>query len=151
RQQALQQLGWALGRCRIAGVATNIGLLSALVRSAGAVEGRIHTRYVEDHLAALLHEVNKTDVDRNALAGLYLSLKTRYAAVESNPADDPFSPWGSGDAWRIGENGRYRFEIEWPEGRESIEVEISGRPPQSFNVRSSDQVVCLKGDLAADG
>lgn len=151
RQQALQQLGWALLRCRIAGVTTNIGLLSALVGSPGAVQGSIHTRYVEDHLAVLLRDESKTGVDRNALAGLYLALKTRYTAIESNPAEDPFSPWGSGDAWRIGESGRYRFEVEWPDGRENIEVEVADQTLQAFNVRSSDQVVCLKGGIAADG
>jgi acetyl/propionyl-CoA carboxylase alpha subunit/acetyl-CoA carboxylase carboxyltransferase component len=43
----------ALCEFKIAGAATNIAFLQAILRDSAFAEGRVHTRYVEDHIAAL--------------------------------------------------------------------------------------------------
>jgi acetyl/propionyl-CoA carboxylase alpha subunit/acetyl-CoA carboxylase carboxyltransferase component len=46
--------GRALAEFRIAGAATNISFLQALLRHPGLVAGRVHTRFVEEEIGALL-------------------------------------------------------------------------------------------------
>ena len=59
---ALQRAGRALCELRVEGVATNAGLLAALVAHPDVAAGRVTTRFVDEHLAELLAEV--TDVTR---------------------------------------------------------------------------------------
>jgi acetyl/propionyl-CoA carboxylase alpha subunit len=46
----------ALSEFKVSGARTNIALLQALLKSPALTTGELHTRYVEDHLAALLDD-----------------------------------------------------------------------------------------------
>jgi acetyl/propionyl-CoA carboxylase alpha subunit/acetyl-CoA carboxylase carboxyltransferase component len=46
----------ALGECRIEGVPTNLAFLQALLAHPEVRAGRVHTRFVEDHIAELLEQ-----------------------------------------------------------------------------------------------
>ncbi len=48
----------ALAECRIAGVATNVGFLRALLRHPSFNAQQLHTRFVDEHLPALLQATN---------------------------------------------------------------------------------------------
>ena len=49
-EAALQRAGRALGELRVEGVATNAGLLAALVAHPDVAAGRVTTRFVDEHL-----------------------------------------------------------------------------------------------------
>jgi acetyl-CoA carboxylase carboxyltransferase component/acetyl/propionyl-CoA carboxylase alpha subunit len=53
-EPALRRLGRALEELRIDGVETNAGLLAAIVTHHKVLEGRVTTRFVEEHLVELL-------------------------------------------------------------------------------------------------
>ena len=59
-EAALQRARRALGELRVEGVATNAGLLAALVAHPDVAAGRVTTRFVDEHLDELLAQV--TDV-----------------------------------------------------------------------------------------
>jgi acetyl/propionyl-CoA carboxylase alpha subunit len=52
-ETALARLGRALAELRIEGVATNAGMLRALLAHPDVVANRVHTRFVEEHVAGL--------------------------------------------------------------------------------------------------
>jgi acetyl/propionyl-CoA carboxylase alpha subunit len=99
----------ALSEFRIAGAATNIGFLQALLRHPAMLEGRFHTRFVEQHLMALLateaaqprfFEAASTTtrqagarVDRSDPLAVIEYGKTGNAAVEADA--DPDGPDGT--------------------------------------------------------
>jgi len=51
---AARKAARALSEFRIGGVATNIGFLQALLRESAATDGTAHTRFVDEHIGALL-------------------------------------------------------------------------------------------------
>ena len=57
RDEALDRLGQALEQTRIEGVMTNTGFLQLLLRNQDFVEGRAHTRYVDENVARLVEEM----------------------------------------------------------------------------------------------
>ena len=52
--QAVQRAQRALAEFRIEGLATNIGLLRRLLQHPDFIANRVHTRFIEEHLASLL-------------------------------------------------------------------------------------------------
>ncbi|MEB8386484.1 ATP-grasp domain-containing protein [Rhodobacteraceae bacterium KMM 6894] len=60
RDEALDRLGRALEQTRIEGVMTNIGFLRVLLLNRDFVEGRVHTRYVDENVARLVDEMQIT-------------------------------------------------------------------------------------------
>ncbi len=57
---ALRRTSRALADFRIEGVATNIDLLQTILAHPDLAAGRVHTRFVDDHIAALVDPINAT-------------------------------------------------------------------------------------------
>lgn len=60
REEALQRLRQALEQIRIEGVKTNVRFLRLLLSNQDFVEGRIHTRYVDENVGRLVKEMQVT-------------------------------------------------------------------------------------------
>src|SRR5262249_22224287 len=67
---AAAKAGRALGELRIDGVATTVPFLAALLRHPAVVANRIHTRFVEEHAAALVDAATRAAPRAAARPGL---------------------------------------------------------------------------------
>ncbi|TBR39822.1 MULTISPECIES: acetyl/propionyl/methylcrotonyl-CoA carboxylase subunit alpha [Dyella] len=121
RPQALQRLRDALAQCEITGPKSNIAFLERLARHPVVVEGRIDTGYLDRHLDEFLAgdtAPSNTNLFAATTAALLVDEARSHLAA---PASDPWSPWSSADAWRVGHAGKrivaltlrdQRFEVE---------------------------------------
>jgi len=99
REAARLLLARALADCAVAGVATNLDLLSAIVAHPVFAAGAPDTGFVERERTALLHAAPATP-DILAAAVLALLLEAREAAAaRAAAAPDPASPWHAADGW----------------------------------------------------
>jgi acetyl-CoA/propionyl-CoA carboxylase, biotin carboxylase, biotin carboxyl carrier protein len=92
RPAALARLDHALGRSRVAGVATNIGFLRRLLADPDVVAGRLDTGLVERRLDALAGGTPPADVVVAAALAV---------AAERSAGLDAADPWNRRDGWRL--------------------------------------------------
>jgi len=76
---AVRRLNGALAECRIGGVDTNVALLRALAARPDFVSQNVHTRYLQEHMAALVQETQ-------AIATAAQAQEVPLPAAASSPA-----------------------------------------------------------------
>jgi 3-methylcrotonyl-CoA carboxylase alpha subunit len=100
RRAACAALSAALGRCEVAGVATNVGLLERVVAHDAFASGRVDTGLIDRHREALFPPAG--EVPERALVAAALA---EFEALGARSADaaagsgDPYSPWNARDGW----------------------------------------------------
>jgi acetyl/propionyl-CoA carboxylase alpha subunit/acetyl-CoA carboxylase carboxyltransferase component len=77
---ALARTRRALRELRVGGVATNAGFLARLLAHPDVVAGRVHTRFVEEHLASLVPPVDIEEPDDEPGGGTAVSVAGRAGA-----------------------------------------------------------------------
>lgn len=123
RAQALQRLREALATCEIAGPKSNIAFLERLARHPVVVEGRIDTGYLDRHLDEFLAgDAAPSDAVLFAAATAALLHDERAVATAAQHNTDPFSPWASADAWRVGHAGKRIIALSLREQRYEVEA-----------------------------
>jgi 3-methylcrotonyl-CoA carboxylase alpha subunit len=93
RPAALHRLGQALDEVRVAGLATNLGLLRRLVSHPAMLAAELDTGFLGRHAEALLPEARPAPPQVLA-AAVALKLAARAGAAEA-------SPWSRRDGWRL--------------------------------------------------
>ena len=88
--QAARRSRRALAACRIEGVATNLHLLQALADRPAFDAQQVHTRFVEDHLTALLSSADAYATKKIANSAGAVSAKGQFDS--KNAAIDPDQP-----------------------------------------------------------
>jgi 3-methylcrotonyl-CoA carboxylase alpha subunit len=97
RATALARMRVALGETEAAGVSTNLALLAAIAGNPEFAAAELDTGFIARHAAALMPPITLPDA---AIAAAAIAvLRTRAAAA--TVADDPYSPWGASDSWRM--------------------------------------------------
>ena len=100
RADAIRRMGEALTQCDIAGVASNLDLLSRLVSHPAFAAGAIDTGFIERHADTLLTPPPPPPPQALAAAVLgLLAAETEAAAVSAAASGDPYSPWAARDGW----------------------------------------------------
>ncbi|KAA0070244.1 acetyl/propionyl/methylcrotonyl-CoA carboxylase subunit alpha [Rhodanobacter sp. T12-5] len=122
RPKALQRMREALAASEIVGPKSNIGFLERLVRHPSVVEGRIDTGYLDRHLEEFL--VGDVAPSDDALFAAATAVLLHDESHVASATTDPYSPWASADAWRIGHAGKRIVALTWREQR--FEVEARG-------------------------
>ena len=106
RPRALARLREALADCEVIGPKSNIAFLEKLVRHPRVVEGTIHTAYLDRHLDDVLPKEEPLPPAMLALAAPACLLHDDAAPLAATAAgNDPHSPWGIADGWRLGHAG----------------------------------------------
>ena len=103
REAAIARMQNALREFILLGVTTNIEFLQAVLAHPVFRAGKASTRFIEQHLA----EWNASAETPRAvlIAAALAELEKQNAPVTTqHEANDPFSPWQSGDAFRMGAN-----------------------------------------------
>ncbi len=107
REAALVRMREALAACDIVGPKSNINFLERLVRHPAIVEGRIDTGYLDRHLDEFVGSADGEDTAAVfAAATTWLLHEEAEAPRLARVSDDPHSPWGRADGWRIGHPGK---------------------------------------------
>ncbi len=95
REDALLRLRAALGRAHVAGIASNLNLLTRAAAEPDFMMGRIDTGFIAEHPALL----QNTPPDIVGWAMLALCDQLDLASRSSSPN---WSPWAATDNWRLG-------------------------------------------------
>ena len=139
REAACAALAFALGRCEVAGVATNIALLERVVVHEAFAGGRVDTGLIDKHRDALFPaagDVPERALVAAAIAG-FLAERGKAEAAARGTAD-PHSPWDARDGWwpnraplgvaaTFADGDALHATIVHPRGDGAARVELPGR------------------------
>lgn len=105
REAAIDRMRRALSQTVILGTTTNIDFLQVILAHPTFQAGEVDTRFVDQHLQALLPDV--PELPAAALIAAALADMQGAAPAQGNGAvaasSDPYSPWNRTDTFRIGQ------------------------------------------------
>ncbi len=121
RASALQRLTRALDECAIVGISSNVGFLRAIATHPAFAAAELETGFIAQHADALAASAGSTP--RAVLAA---AVQAVMATEQQAAPGDPFSPWSTGSAWRLGGGGHRPVFLR--EGTETITVRAVSLP-----------------------
>ncbi len=149
RSSALQRMREALAQCSVVGPKSNIDFLERLVRHPAVIEGRIDTGYLDRHLAEFLPaDAALDDATLFAAATAVLLDEEASAPRRARASGDPYSPWASADAWRLGHPGKRIVCFAHADQR--IEVDAHGADGR-YELNRGDARCKVANSRLADG
>jgi len=130
----------ALAVIDIVGPKSNVGFLERLARHPAVVEGRIDTGYLDRHLEEFLTGANVAGSTELFAAASAMLLADELA--QQSASADPYSPWASADAWRIGHSGKRVVALMEGDVRHEIDAHGHGG---DYVLRSGDTSCTVAG------
>lgn len=109
RDAALSRLHGALRDYEIVGVETNLELLKAIVANEDYAAATIDTEFLPRHFEPMLSGAASLAAGEETIvlaAGAAAWLADVRSAAGARAPNEPCSPWGAGDAWRLNGEGR---------------------------------------------
>ncbi|MEQ9394217.1 acetyl/propionyl/methylcrotonyl-CoA carboxylase subunit alpha [Haliea sp.] len=147
RERALQRLATALMDYRIGGTVTNLDFLYNLATAAPFQRAELDTGFIERHGALIFHE-QEQDLERELpLAALALLLYRQQQAAHGS-STDPWSPWNSGNAWRLNEPHAHHFVLHCHQ--QEFPVAVTQHQDGRYHIRSNGRDDILRGRLDGD-
>ena len=147
RERALQRLATALMDYRIGGTVTNLDFLYNLATAAPFQRAELDTGFIERHSALIFHE-REQDLQRELpLAALALLLYRQQQAAAGG-STDPWSPWNSGNAWRLNEPHAHHFVLHCHQ--RDFPVAVTQHQDGSYHIDSDGRSDILRGQLEGD-
>ena len=127
RKDALHAIKRALNETQVAGVKTNVQLLSHIVRHPEFRGGNYNTGFIALHQDTLMAQSASASDLVLALGTLFILLK-RKEETSGTVVDtkDPYSPWNEEDSWRL--NLPAQDVIQLTDGGREIDIEVTFIP-----------------------
>ena len=127
RKDALHAIKRALNETQVAGVKTNVQLLSQIVRHPEFRDGNYNTGFIALHQDTLMAQSASASDLVLALGTLFILLK-RKEKISGTVVDtkDPYSPWNEEDSWRL--NLPAQDVIQLIDGGREIDIEVTFIP-----------------------
>lgn len=145
RSAAVAQLRRALAGYEVVGVATNIDLLRRIAASPAFLRGEVDTGFIQRHAEALVLPAGEAPVAAVLAAAAHI-----VAAGVPATAGDPFSPWGTGMAWRMNAAGYREVLLRDGDVRHAVRVIWDGLGKPRFSL-GAHEAVSGPGHLVVDG
>jgi 3-methylcrotonyl-CoA carboxylase alpha subunit len=112
RSSALRRMRSALADYRVVGLSTNIEFLSALCANTAFADAELDTGFIEKHHADLFPAKTEMPSDILAFATLHeLMREQSEAGARQQGSNDPGSPWGLGNGWRMNQDNHHTVEL----------------------------------------
>ncbi len=112
RRRTLRRLRAALAETRVAGVATNLGLLRAIAAHEAFNKAPLDTEFVARRRADLLAQLPPAGNDVLAIAVIgLLSERAAFVREKAQRSGDAWSPWTSQNGWRLNEEARETMRL----------------------------------------
>ncbi|HLJ80342.1 MAG TPA: biotin carboxylase N-terminal domain-containing protein, partial [Ktedonobacterales bacterium] len=105
RAAAVQRLGWALDRCAVLGIASNIPLLKAIAHEPDFQAGATTTAYIEQHDLSAATQPAETPAGMLVAAAVWEAANAAPVTATSGP----FNPWSSGGPASATAERRFRY------------------------------------------
>lgn len=152
RLAAVERLRWALERCAVLGVATNIPLLRAIAGEADFAAGDTSTAYLETH--DLSGATQQAELPREALLAAALweaHSTTRVPGVRDSAR--PYNPWTSRAAIGASVERKFRY---FQSGEEHLVSLVSALDGEAFAARVDgvpvlDEGLAVRASVREDG
>ena len=153
RPAALRRLRSALAECEVAGVATNLALLSAIgahpaFAAADGEPGAVDTGFIGRYRTQLIPEPQPAPDRVLALAVLSELMSIDEAArAAARESGDSFSPWNLRDGWRLNQDNHHTFvfldgahevSVTAHYRRDALQLELPGAKLLAHAERSPD-------------
>jgi len=144
REGAVRRLRGALAEYRIAGVTTNVALLSAIAAHPAFAAGQLDTGFIARHAAELAPALRPAQREVLAAAVLRVLADRQHEVAERAAGSaDPWSPWNQLRSWRM--NGEGYQDLVFQEGESKITVRVHAQRDGSCRVELPDGVVEISG------
>ena len=149
RSAALRRLRSALAEVEVAGLVTNLALLSAVAAHPAFARAEIDTGFIERHGDELVPEAEPVPDRVLALAALDVLLRREAAVTEAAARSaDPHSPWRRLSGWRLNDQGH--DELEFLDGDRAITVGVGFRDG-AYDLHLPGGTVRARGRLGPEG
>jgi 3-methylcrotonyl-CoA carboxylase alpha subunit len=109
RERALAGLSIALQNFEIAGVTTNLSLLTRLLAEDAVVRNAVDTGYIERESKVLGQAPGQPSMAQ--IAGACAAILHGESEATRRDASDPYSPWACNDGWMLSGSRRRVFEF----------------------------------------
>jgi 3-methylcrotonyl-CoA carboxylase alpha subunit len=150
RASALRRLARALEQYQVAGLATNIGFLSALAGHPAFAAGEVDTGFIERHRADLLPAPTPAPTEVLAVAAIAVLLqRAGEAAAAAGHSGDPHSPWHATNGWRLNDDNHHDFTFLDGELAAPVTVHFRGAGWQLD--LPGERVAYVRGEILDDG
>jgi 3-methylcrotonyl-CoA carboxylase alpha subunit len=143
RSEALARLRRALSEYQILGVQTNIGFLESLVSIEAFRETQIDTGFIARHKTELFDPAGDAPHQVILATALYLLLSRQGPVASDSATNDIYSPWLSGNGWRMNQPARHWLQFgderleylleasalgqQWKIGIDGTDYQVSGK------------------------
>jgi len=128
RARALARLGDALAEFQVVGLATNVAFLARLAASTAFRSADLDTGLIERSRAELFPPPAMVSDEVLAVATLAELLRhDRDARAHAAASGDPWSPWGSGDGWRLTQDNHHVLVFRERERQVAVTVHYRKR------------------------
>jgi 3-methylcrotonyl-CoA carboxylase alpha subunit len=129
RERAVRRLRRAVEAFEVAGLPTNLGLISRVAAHPGFAAGDVHTAFLPQYAGELVAVDTEKQRELMILACVGL-LEQRKAQEPSH--DDPYSPWNDTRAFRINADGRDVLRVK--RGEEELTIGVRFARARTFLV-----------------
>jgi 3-methylcrotonyl-CoA carboxylase alpha subunit len=151
RPDAIRRLAGALADTHVAGLATNVRFLQALVAHPAFQAAELDTGFIERHHADLFPPPAAASPRLLALAALGVLLeRAAVARAQALASPDRYSPWARTDGWRLNDEAKGRLTFR-EAGGGLHEVRIVYRRDGYELTLPDGRRLTARGQLAADG
>ena len=139
RQQAQQKLIAALAQTAVIGVKTNIDFLANVAREPDFTAGKIDTHFIARHSNSLLAAPKKASHQALIFAAV-AQLRADEVAARAKliASNDPHSPWGMTNSWRLNGTGSQTLLFADPLSGCAREVSVRCKA-NGYAIRVDDQ------------
>lgn len=144
REAAIARLNNGLNRSHVAGVQTNLGFLQGLLDLPEFSAGDIHTAFLDWHIDEIIEQQNNLPEEALVVAAVAQLIKEEQVDATGS---DPWSPWSTVDAWRLGHEGKRVGALSHHTGLQTFEARgNNGR----YELTIADQTVSITDTFVRD-
>ena len=148
RDSALERFREALGRVQVAGVRTNLSLLSEIADHSAFNEGNYDTGFIEEYWDDIIVEPSRASNLVVSVAALFVLLERERRSNDNGcGGNDRHSPWNANDTWRLNMSAREVLVFEENDTKTDVEVIRDG---EDYRIRFASGEVVGRAALSGD-